>query len=269
MTPAYELTASSVAPNQTTSSSSPTAPPVAVAASREKTTTHDLESGSTTRPPLSADQAELKGPDGYQKLADMMGALPNHAIFRRFGWLSTLNLMRLQAELAKLEFDLKKCQRADQEAQHRLGLKLGETYATSFEALTQNQSDQDPEQLVLMKKSASVLQEYSQYPPKCPLWPILTRVQMPCYYRPHRLLLLANPEMNSRTFWRVGSYTRAAATIFSMVTSCSGPGPDRINHPITSFLFKPRSMIQVLPDCSSRACEPLTTGLRNIGDGRR
>jgi len=40
--------------------------------------------------------------DVHSKLAALMGEFPDAAIFRRFGTLSALNLMRLQAELIEV-----------------------------------------------------------------------------------------------------------------------------------------------------------------------
>ena len=44
--------------------------------------------------------------EGYAKLASLMGAYPEVAIFRRFSALNAQNLLYLQAELASLEKDL-------------------------------------------------------------------------------------------------------------------------------------------------------------------
>jgi hypothetical protein len=44
---------------------------------------------------------------GYPKLASLMGACPEIAIFRRFGALNAENLLYLQTELVRLEFELR------------------------------------------------------------------------------------------------------------------------------------------------------------------
>lgn len=120
-----------------------------------------VEAGSTTKPWHSG-VSSVKTPTdrGYPKLANLMGNYPDHAIFRRFGWLSTLNIMRLQAELAQLEADLKTCQRKDEKLQSHW--EAGETYSTSFEVLR----GKHPEQLEIMERSSKVLQEYSKSPPR-------------------------------------------------------------------------------------------------------
>jgi len=73
-----------------------------------------VEAGTTPQRWRPGDPVKMSDDQGYPKLAIPMGIYPENAIFRRFGWLSTLNLMRLQAELAQLEEDLKGCQREDE-----------------------------------------------------------------------------------------------------------------------------------------------------------
>src|SRR5436305_13254372 len=46
-------------------------------------------------------------PQGYLKLANLLGRYQEHAIFRRFGSLAMLNLMSLQAEILDLEIQLR------------------------------------------------------------------------------------------------------------------------------------------------------------------
>ena len=50
---------------------------------------------------------------GYAKLASLMGAHPEVAIFRRFGTSNALNLLYLQAEIVALESDLRTYTTAD------------------------------------------------------------------------------------------------------------------------------------------------------------
>ncbi len=51
--------------------------------------------------------------EGYPKIASLMGAHPEVAIFRRFGALNAQNLLYLQAELVALEKDLRTCAAED------------------------------------------------------------------------------------------------------------------------------------------------------------
>ena len=53
---------------------------------------------------------------GYAKLASLMGAHPEVAIFRRFGSLNTQNLLYLQAELTGLESELRCVEQEDLES---------------------------------------------------------------------------------------------------------------------------------------------------------
>lgn len=115
-----------------------------------------MEAGPTTKPWRPGDPVKKSDEKGYQKLANLMGTYPDHAIFRRFGWLSTLNIMRLQAELAHLEAELKSCQRKDGEHQSREPPEY--TFSTNFDYLSRCGT----EQLDIMKRSSKVLQEYSK-----------------------------------------------------------------------------------------------------------
>jgi hypothetical protein len=95
---------------------------------------------------------------GYQKLAFLMGIQPEIAIFRKFGWLSTYNLMKLQAQLIHKEDELRRCQRKDEldEKDEKYG------YSTSFETLLG--SGKNSKQLFLLEESARLLREYSELP---------------------------------------------------------------------------------------------------------
>jgi hypothetical protein len=112
----------------------------------------DVEAGRTTQasPPMYT--------EGYLRLAFLMGLWPEFATFRRFGWLSALNLMRLQSELAKLERDLQSCQTEDGEEQKGLG--TGSTYSTNFDVLAHAP---DSRQRKVMEDSMVKLQEYSKH----------------------------------------------------------------------------------------------------------
>lgn len=54
--------------------------------------------------------------NGYTKLASLIGAKPELAIFRRFGSLNAKNLLYLQAELVHLEQELARSAKADAES---------------------------------------------------------------------------------------------------------------------------------------------------------
>lgn len=60
--------------------------------------------------PVSSEQASM---GSYNKLSKFMGALPEVAIFRRFGALNAQNLLFLQAELVRLEDELQSIREDD------------------------------------------------------------------------------------------------------------------------------------------------------------
>ena len=57
-------------------------------------------------------------PEGYSRLASLMGTHKGTAVFRRFGTLNALNLLYLQAELTNLENTLRQQAKADAESGH-------------------------------------------------------------------------------------------------------------------------------------------------------
>src|SRR2546429_531863 len=97
---------------------------------------------------------------GYPKLATLIGEFPDVAIFRRFGTLTMLNLMRLQAELIEIEEDLRLKQLQDDAAG-----QATEKYSTIFSTLNKSkmskEGDKDhPTQLALLESSRVKLIEY-------------------------------------------------------------------------------------------------------------
>jgi hypothetical protein len=61
--------------------------------------------GSKTVPSASQESIVVEHPTGYHRLGALMGSSRRMSIFRRFGNLTMLNLLTLQAELPNLEFD--------------------------------------------------------------------------------------------------------------------------------------------------------------------
>ncbi|KAI4943407.1 hypothetical protein J4E91_009316 [Alternaria rosae] len=99
-------------------------------------------------------------PKGYPKLALLMGEFPDVAIFRRFGSLSALNLMRLQAELIEIEEALQLQQLRDDEAG-----QPGERYSISFSELnlekaTKKGEQGHPNQMALLESARTKLITY-------------------------------------------------------------------------------------------------------------
>ncbi|OAG07047.1 uncharacterized protein CC84DRAFT_1242060 [Paraphaeosphaeria sporulosa] len=60
----------------------------------------------------------LPPPNGYTKLASLLGSHPDLAIFRRFGSLNAKNLLYMQAELVNLEGKLQRAIEADTASGH-------------------------------------------------------------------------------------------------------------------------------------------------------
>jgi len=104
------------------------------------------------------------GLTGYPKLTILMGEFPDVAIFRRFGALTMLNLMRLQAELIEIEEELRRKQLQDDIAGQGT-----EKYSTILSALNKSKAskegdDDHPNQMALLESSQAKLIKYRPYP---------------------------------------------------------------------------------------------------------
>lgn len=90
---------------------------------------------------------------GYPRLAQLMGAYTEVAIFRRFGSLNTLSVLSLQAELVELEDKYKQCVERDNQSEN--SRDLSEDFYTLHES---NSGQKD-----LLDKIRVKLKEYSGY----------------------------------------------------------------------------------------------------------
>jgi hypothetical protein len=97
--------------------------------------------------------------DGYPTLAWLMSSYPDKAVFRRFGELNLLNLLRLQAELQEMEHQLKVIRKEDAESRD----PTRACYAKDFRAMRDNQELGDSEQYELLIQVGLKLQEYSTH----------------------------------------------------------------------------------------------------------
>lgn len=89
---------------------------------------------------------------GYTHLADFMSKAPETQIFRSFGYLNILNVLRLQAELHGLERELAALQRNDP------------GHTRNFSAMRKNKDDgTEDEQGRLMALIDAKLDRYSQF----------------------------------------------------------------------------------------------------------
>jgi hypothetical protein len=107
-------------------------------------------------------QPAVPGPTplGYPKLAEHLGEHPDFASFRRFGALSSRNLLYYQAELLELEEELEKLERRDSDLSKN---GLDEDRASTWYWLggrgCEEQSNKD--QLKLVLRLRGLLQQYS------------------------------------------------------------------------------------------------------------
>jgi hypothetical protein len=93
-------------------------------------------------------------PQGYHRLADLMGRYPETAIFRRFGALNAITLLSLQAELIDLQVQFRDICAEDD----RIGDPNEQEFSTYFRKL--RESD-DSLQYEMLKTIRAKLHEYS------------------------------------------------------------------------------------------------------------
>lgn len=103
---------------------------------------------------FTVQQPQLRG---YSKLAALMGSYPEAAIFRRFGTLNMLNLLRLQAELTDLEFQLQDI-RSEDETDPR---SLQYSFAVDFRAMKESEGTGDDLQWKKLSEIGKKLNQYS------------------------------------------------------------------------------------------------------------
>jgi hypothetical protein len=94
--------------------------------------------------------------EGYPRLSEEMGLLPQLAIFRRFGALAARNLLYMQAELSMLEEKLCKIEKDDRESVE--GKKS--SYRHDWDYLSYLDSAVASEQWQLVLRIRSILKEY-------------------------------------------------------------------------------------------------------------
>jgi len=97
---------------------------------------------------------------GYPRLATRMGLYPEFAIFKRFGDLSTRNLLYLQAELTYLSADLLDLEKEDDEDKAIKGIR----YAQDWYKLGNSHSEEDNQngQWDLVLKMRAKVTEYEE-----------------------------------------------------------------------------------------------------------
>ena len=114
---------------------------------------------SPSFPSIFAMQKSTHRPQGYRKLAKLMGPYPEIAIFRRFGSLTMFNLMRLQTELVAIDDQLQRIgEQDDMSADSNIS-----SYSTDFYALNTAKPPDDA-QLLLLEQSRLKLEQYCKVP---------------------------------------------------------------------------------------------------------
>jgi hypothetical protein len=96
-------------------------------------------------------------PDGYPKLANLMGNYAEMAIFRRFGDLNYLNALSIQAELLELQVQLKDICHEDNHCSDPDRLM----YSKYFHALRNSEGGRGGDQLEKIMQIRAKLDQYS------------------------------------------------------------------------------------------------------------
>lgn len=103
-------------------------------------------------------------PEGYSRLASLMSAHPETAVLRRFGYLNTLNLLYLQAELTNLETSLVEAAKADARSGHLERAVYARDWQSLSESLHATKCDAgNPTQWKIMLHVREKLNEYSEF----------------------------------------------------------------------------------------------------------
>ncbi|KAF2655457.1 hypothetical protein K491DRAFT_598815 [Lophiostoma macrostomum CBS 122681] len=97
---------------------------------------------------------------GYPKLAAHISLQPETAIFRAFSELNAKNLLYLQAEIAFLEQELRRCELQD--SKDTCPTRNKSKYAVSWYWLTESKYDGDTKQLDLVLRIRGLLREYNE-----------------------------------------------------------------------------------------------------------
>ncbi|KAG9556937.1 hypothetical protein KCU71_g11189, partial [Aureobasidium melanogenum] len=98
---------------------------------------------------------KLREPQGYHRLADIMGRYPDIAIFRRFGCLNMMNLLCLQAELIELQIACEGVWQADDNSDE----KDKKMFSTNFHELFMKK---ESSQYKLLLELREKLREYNE-----------------------------------------------------------------------------------------------------------
>ncbi|XPS92847.1 hypothetical protein M3J09_002224 [Ascochyta lentis] len=119
-----------------------------------------ISESKSQKPQNGANVTDLteRSRDGYPSLAGLMRSCPDYAIFRRFGELNLLHLLRLQSELQDMENELQKIREEDTYSNDPIRM----CYATDFCAMRDNEEVGDSEQYEQIVRIGVKLKEYNQ-----------------------------------------------------------------------------------------------------------
>ncbi|KAK3320511.1 hypothetical protein B0T19DRAFT_477768 [Cercophora scortea] len=111
-------------------------------------------------PPTSSpnDHDDSVSVQGYAKLVKLITTSPGIAIFRKFSSLNLLNLLRLQAELHDLEYQLEEARGEDNSA---VDDPNRPHYRSSFRTMIRNAEDGDSVQYELLLEIGKKLEQYN------------------------------------------------------------------------------------------------------------
>ncbi|KAL2011660.1 hypothetical protein VTN00DRAFT_4378 [Thermoascus crustaceus] len=100
---------------------------------------------------------EKPSDDGYPKLARLMASYPETAIFRRFGELNMINILRLQAELQDMECQLQEIRNEDAQSND----PIRQSYVKDFRLMRDWVENGDSLQHELLVSIGEKLREYN------------------------------------------------------------------------------------------------------------
>lgn len=103
-------------------------------------------------------KTEKPSDDGYPKLARLMASYPETAIFRRFGELNMINILRLQAELQDMECQLQEIRNEDAQSND----PIRQSYVKDFRLMRDWIENGDSLQHELLVSIGEKLREYSK-----------------------------------------------------------------------------------------------------------
>jgi hypothetical protein len=145
----------------------------------------DSSAGSSTANEVTIEMPTDSGPQGYHRLASLMGLVPEAAIFRRFATLNAKNLLYFEVELVWLEGQLDLTAEKDARSSN----ETSREHSRNWYILSQSgdESGGEPPQWKIFMRIRRTLKEYSMYhlPDSWVLSlsiVLINRLKMPLFY---------------------------------------------------------------------------------------